>query len=66
MLGGGQVSPEEKARKLIAELLSSAGWSVQDFQKENFSASVGVAVREFKLKTGAADYLLFARVLRIP
>jgi len=57
--GRGCVTPEEEARELIDELLSSAGWSVQDYQKENFGASLGIAVREFQLKTGAADYLLF-------
>jgi len=50
---------EAEARELIDELLSSAGWSVQDYQNEDFSASLGIAVREFQLKTGAADYLLF-------
>jgi len=49
------MTPEEEARELIDELLSSAGWSVQDFQKENFGTSVGVAVREFKLKTSQAN-----------
>ena len=50
---------EAEARELIDDLLSSAGWSVQDYQNEDFSASLGIAVREFQLKTGAADYLLF-------
>jgi type I restriction enzyme R subunit len=50
---------EAEARGLINNLLISAGWSVQDFRREDFSASLGVAVREFQLKTGAADYLLF-------
>ena len=50
---------EAEARKFIDDLLISAGWSVQDYRNENFSASLGVAVREFQLKTGAADYLLF-------
>ena len=50
---------EAEARELIDELLSSAGWSVQDYQDEDLGASLGIAVREFQLKTGAADYLLF-------
>ena len=50
---------EAEARELIDDLLSAAGWSVQDYQNEDFSASLGIAVREFQLKTGAADYLLF-------
>ena len=50
---------EDEARVKIDELLTSAGWSVQEYQKENFSKSIGVAVKEFPLKTGDADYLLF-------
>jgi len=52
------MKPEEKAREIIDDLLSGAGWSVQDYQNEDFRASLGIAVREFQLKTGAVDYLL--------
>ncbi|MCI0391338.1 MAG: DEAD/DEAH box helicase family protein [Acidobacteria bacterium] len=51
--------PEEKARQKIDQLLSSAGWQVQDYKEINLSAAVGMAVREFQLKQDAADYLLF-------
>src|SRR5215475_1439381 len=51
--------PEEKARQKIDQLLSSAGWQVQDYKAINLSAALGVAVREFQLKQDAADYLLF-------
>lgn len=51
--------PEEKARQKIDQLLSSAGWQVQDYKEINLSAALGVAVREFQLKQDAADYLLF-------
>ena len=50
---------EDKARERIDELLELAGWRVQAFHKENLGESLGVAVKEFQLKTGAADYLLF-------
>ena len=50
---------ENEARERIDELLILAGWSVQAFRKETLSESLGVAVKEFQLKTGAADYLLF-------
>jgi type I restriction enzyme R subunit len=50
---------EALAREHIDELLEKSGWSVQDYGSENLSASLGVAIREFQLKTGAADYLLF-------
>jgi type I restriction enzyme R subunit len=53
------VKPEERARKLIDELLERAGWVVQDYENLNLGASLGVAVREFPLKAGFADYLLF-------
>jgi type I restriction enzyme R subunit len=53
------MGPEEKARKKIDKLLEAAGWKVQDMNQLNLGASLGVAVREFPLKTGYADYLLF-------
>jgi len=53
------MKPEERARQRSDELLEAAGWKVQDYKKLNFSASTGVAVREFPLKSGASDYLLF-------
>ena len=53
------MKPEERARKGIDELLAQAGWTVQDREDINLSGSVGVAVREFPLPAGFADYLLF-------
>src|SRR5438270_11670389 len=53
------MKPEEKARQKIDVLLEAAGWKIQDLQDMNLSASLGVAVREFPLKSEAADYLLF-------
>ncbi|MBW1991647.1 MAG: DEAD/DEAH box helicase family protein [Deltaproteobacteria bacterium] len=50
---------EEKARQKIDQLLETAGWQVQDYQNLNLSASPGVAVREFPMEEGFADYLLF-------
>jgi type I restriction enzyme R subunit len=54
------MTPEEKARERIDELLARCGWAVQDFADMNAYAQLGVAVREFPLKTGAADYMLYA------
>ena len=51
--------PEERARANIDRLLTAAGWEVQDRSRANLGAAVGVAVREFPLATGEADYLLF-------
>ena len=51
--------PEERARANIDRLLTAAGWAVQNRSRVNLSAAVGVAVREFPLATGEADYLLF-------
>jgi type I restriction enzyme, R subunit len=55
------MTPEEKARAQIDQLLSYAGWEVQDRERMNLwdAARPGVAVREAHLKTGFADYLLF-------
>src|SRR5215218_1888810 len=40
-------------------MLAAAGWAVQDRKAVNLSASKGVAVREFPLEAGFADYILF-------
>lgn len=52
-------TPEELARQNIDQLLIAAGWQVQDRTRVNLGAGLGIAVREFPLKTGEADYLLF-------
>ena len=52
-------TPEQRARQNIDELLQQCGWIVQDRAEINLGAGRGVAVREFPLKTGFADYLLF-------
>ncbi len=51
--------PEAAAREKIDEQLEAAGWVVQDRLAVDLGAGVGVAVREFALDTGVADYLLF-------
>lgn len=55
------MTPEEKARSAIDEMLAQAGWTVQDRDAANLSAARGVAIREFPLASGhgEADYLLF-------
>jgi type I restriction enzyme R subunit len=54
------MTPEEKARQRIDQQLELCGWSVQNFRDMNISAAIGVAVREFPLRTGEADYMLYA------
>ena len=54
-----RMKPEEKARQEIDRQLRQCGWEVQDFKAMNITAATGVAVREFKLKTGFVDYLLY-------
>ncbi len=55
------MTPEQKARIQIDNLLEQVGWAVQDAGSVNLSAARGVAVREFGLKPGhgTADYLLY-------
>ena len=48
-----------KARQDIDCQLDATGWTLQDFVEINPSAGQGVAVREFPLLTGPADYLLY-------
>ena len=46
------MTPEEKARAEIDQLLKEAGWAVQDYDQFSLGASLGVAVREFPLTSG--------------
>ena len=54
------MTPEQKARQQIDQQLAECGWIVQKASEMNISAGRGVAIREFPLKTGFADYLLYA------
>jgi type I restriction enzyme R subunit len=54
------MTPEQKARQEIDRQLEQCGWIMQGFRDMNISAGLGVAVREFRLKSGSADYLLYA------
>ena len=52
-------TPEARARALIDRQLEAAGWVLQHRDEFNRTAARGVAVREFPLPAGEADYLLF-------
>src|ERR1700686_2509954 len=54
-------TPEQKARREIDINLAQAGWLVQDRDELDLTASRGIAVREFQMKSGFgfADYLLY-------
>lgn len=53
------MKPEEKARLVIDKKLEAAGYAVQDYDKYNPTAALGIAVREFPTSSGPVDYLLF-------
>ena len=53
------LKPEESARQSIDQLLTALGWEIQGLHELNLGASLCVAVREFRLESGSADYLLF-------
>jgi type I restriction enzyme R subunit len=52
-------TPEQLARHNIDRMLEIADWSVQGVKDRDFTASRGVALREFPLEAGFADYMLF-------
>jgi hypothetical protein len=54
------MTPEERPRRQNDLLLQQSGWIFQDRTQINLAGGPGVAVREALLKTGEADYLLFA------
>lgn len=53
--------PEDRARRIIDEKLTQAGWKVQRFDELDLTAGLGIAVTEFPLRPGfgRADYLLY-------
>jgi type I restriction enzyme R subunit len=53
------LTPEDLARQNIDRQLEACGWIIQDFSSLNIMAGVGVAVREYQLTTGEADYGLY-------
>jgi type I restriction enzyme R subunit len=53
------LTPEQEAREQIDQMLEAAGWQVQTRARMNRTAAPGVAVCEFPLAGGEADYLLF-------
>ena len=52
-------TPEQEARDNIDALLEQAGWKAQSKKKIDFSAGLGIAVREYQTDVGPADYVLF-------
>ncbi|AUY49232.1 DEAD/DEAH box helicase family protein [Streptomyces sp. CB01881] len=50
---------EVQAREEVDKLLAAAGWVLQDRDAVNPMGGRGVAVREFTLATGRADYVLY-------
>lgn len=52
-------TPEQIARDKIDQMLRQAGWAVQSRDSIDFSASQGVAIREYPTSDGTADYVLF-------
>ena len=53
-------TPEQIARDRIDDRLREAGWHVQNKNALDFSAGLGIAVREYQTDIGPADYVLFA------
>lgn len=52
-------TPEQIARDRIDSRLVAAGWTVQDKGAIDFTAALGIAVREYQTDAGPADYVLF-------
>ena len=54
------MTPENRARRNIDKMLKAAGWHIQNYAEHDTDAALGVAVREYRLRTNQrADYLLF-------
>ena len=55
------MKPEEMARQRVDEMLTEAGWVVQDRQKLNLGVRLGVAIREFLFAHGSSRLLADGR-----
>lgn len=58
-MGSDNLTPEQQARKKIDQRLNESGWVIQDKGNINFSASKGLAIREYQTDSGPADYISF-------
>jgi type I restriction enzyme R subunit len=52
-------TPEQIARDHIDKQLTACGWLIQDKNRINLHAGIGVAVRGYLTDAGVADYVLF-------
>ncbi|KKG08709.1 DEAD/DEAH box helicase family protein [Methanosarcina sp. 2.H.A.1B.4] len=52
-------TPEQQARDAIDRKLYDSGWVVQEKSRIDWSASRGIAVKEYLTDVGPADYVLF-------
>jgi len=52
-------TPEQLARNEIDKQLDACGWIIQDKDKINLNAGLGIAIREYQTDIGPADYILF-------
>ncbi len=52
------MTPEQLAREHIDELLSKAGWTIQNVSDLNLGASLGVAIREYQ--TNSTQVITFS------
>src|SRR5665648_185936 len=52
-------TPEQQARNAIDRKLNDSGWIVQEKSRIDWSASRGIAVKEYPTDVGPADYVLF-------
>jgi len=52
-------TPEQRARNEIDRKLNDAGWVVQEKSKIVWSASRGIAIKEYLTDVGPVDYVLF-------
>ncbi len=52
-------NPEQLARDIIDRRLAESGWKVQSSKTIDWSAGLGIAIKEYQTEVGPADYVLF-------
>jgi len=50
-------TPEQKARDNIDKMLRASGWRIQNKKNIDFSAGLGIAIREYQTDVGLCDRL---------
>lgn len=58
------MTPGQLARQQIDALLTACGWTIQDYNRVDFGAAFGIALRDAPISSNCADYQIADRQQR--